>query len=519
MLKYFSTKERDAFFRVTNELKDACKDVDERLYYRTWGNQGIYESTLQNYQQALDIAHRILIDARKNGSIYGEYAAMHAKAMILLQKQDYGAAEPAFLDAVAFFHKHFTNESAGEDLQELMKIANHRKDPKAGARYARQILNEPNVAPIHKGRALFRLSQMAFNQNNVEEFNRIYDEMMLLKEEKGISPLRPIVEVNHHIINGEYQQALSLADSLEVENRAERKALIYHRMGDDANAYKYMQQYKKISDSITLVSHGNVVNSCYVQMNNDRLQLEQHRLERKNNQLRNRLYLSVTILLFIIMLFIIWRGRRLIRVLRQDNKQLIYERKDADRALEDLNELSYYESRSELDLTQPVQLNKMCDRLADYTQTHCYKGVTMILQTDFSDDFELQSNPDALRKLLLHLLNYAARFTHKGIVKLTLTDAEESVLFSVTDTSAGLGSKPKNNLIGMFSEQKNKVRYVGMNFYICQSITRLLQGRIWHDIEYTSGTRFCVELPKNPTELLNLLKNRGGKMAGFIKKS
>ena len=72
MLKYFSTKERDAFFRVTNELKDACKDVDERLYYRTWGNQGIYESTLQNYQQALDIAHKILIDARKNGSIYGE---------------------------------------------------------------------------------------------------------------------------------------------------------------------------------------------------------------------------------------------------------------------------------------------------------------------------------------------------------------------------------------------------------------------------------------------------------------
>ena len=96
---------------------------------------------------------------------------MHTKANISLQRQDYQAAEDGFQKAVAFFHKYFPNESAGDDLQELMKIANHRKDQKAGLKYARQILAEPNVAPIHKGRALFRISQFAFNKNNKELYD------------------------------------------------------------------------------------------------------------------------------------------------------------------------------------------------------------------------------------------------------------------------------------------------------------------------------------------------------------
>jgi light-regulated signal transduction histidine kinase (bacteriophytochrome) len=50
----------------------------------------------------------------------------------------------------------------------------------------------------------------------------------------------------------------------------------------------------------------------------------------------------------------------------------------------------------------------------------------------------------------------------------------------------------------MFSEEGNTVRYVGMNFSICQSITRLLHGRIWHDVGYKEGTRFCFEIPKEP---------------------
>ena len=499
MLKYFTTKERSTFFSVTNELKKVCKKSgDERLYYKAWGNQAIYEATQQDYPKALSMVQKITREARENGSIYGEYSALHAEAMIQLQKQDYRAAEDAFLRAVDFHHRHFPNESAGDDLQELMKIANHRKDAKAGVGYARQILNEPNVAPIHKGRALFRLSQMAFNKNDTAEYNRIFDEMMILKSTDGIATLTPVVEVNHAIINGDYQRALQLSDSLDIERKVERKALIYHRMGNDAMAYKYMQEYKKISDSITLVSHGNIVNSCYVQMNNDRLLLEQHLLEKEKNKLLNRFYLVLTTLILLVLLYFIWKSRKLVTLLRNDNKQLVYERKDAERALTELNELSFFESKTDLPLTLAFKPNDVCDHLAASTQSRCHKGVTVLFQTELEDDFEFQTNSDALKKLLTHLLNYSARFTQKGTVKLSCYDAGESIRFDVTDTSAGLGGQSHAQVIGMFSEKDNKIRYVGMNFNICQSITRLLHGRIWYDADYTQGTRFCFEVPKKP---------------------
>ena len=269
MLRLISTDDKDQFTQVTEELKNLCHQLgDERLFYTAWGNQSTYEATHQNYNGAEEIANQIAEYAEGQNSFWGHYVALHVKAMNALLKQDYQEAEERFLKAVEFRHRYFPNESAGDDLQELMKIANHRKDQKAGLKFAKQILAEPNVAPIHKGRALFRLSQFAFNKNNKELYDSIYNELMALKASDGIGTIEPVVEVNHEILNGNYEEALRLCQELSPEMRAERMAVIYHRMGDNDKAYEQMAKFKKINDSIVLVSHGNVVASCYVQMNN-----------------------------------------------------------------------------------------------------------------------------------------------------------------------------------------------------------------------------------------------------------
>jgi signal transduction histidine kinase len=305
-------------------------------------------------------------------------------------------------------------------------------------------------------------------------------------------------EVNYHIINGDYKQALRLADWLSPDTCAERKAIIYHRMGNNEKAYEYMALYKHLSDSIARVSHSNVVSNLYLRMNNDRLRLERELLTHKNAQLRYRTYIAAGIIFILVLLFFIYQRHRIIRLLRKDNQMLNYSKEGAERALEEVNELSFYESKTELPLTSTVKINKLCNRLTGLTQERCNKGVTATFQTEFDDDFEIWTNSDALEKLLTHLLTYSARFTHKGSVIMKCADSGQFVRFSVTDTSLGLGNKPKDLLSGIFNDRGNTVRYIGMNFNICQSITRLLHGRIWHDVAYTKGTRFCVEIPKEP---------------------
>jgi signal transduction histidine kinase len=338
---------------------------------------------------------------------------------------------------------------------------------------------------------------MAFEEDDVEEYNHIYEEMKRLMQTDGIRSMNLYTEVNYHIINGDYKQALLLVDRLSADTCAERKAVIYHRLGDNEKAYEYMVQYKHISDSISRVSHDNSMASLYLRMNNDRLRLEQELLAHQNSQLRYRFYIAVAVVLILLLLFMIYQRRKLIKLLKRDNTMLDYGKKGAERALKDLNELSFYENKTDLPLTIPVKVNKLCDHLATVTQNHCNKSVTTVFQTDFSDDFEIMTNPDALEKLLSHLLNSSSNFTRKGTILLKCADAGERVMFIVTDTSKVLADKLKGRSSEMADETEDTARYISMNFNICQSISRLLLGRLWRDVEYTDGTRFCFEIPKS----------------------
>jgi len=499
MLKYFSTNDIDTFFKITNKLKEASKDTGrERLYYLAWGNQAQFEATQQDYMKAFSIVDQIQNYAQAENSVFGLYMALHTKAMVLLQKQDYALAEQAFQEALKFRHAHFPRESGGDDLQELMKIANHRKDGPAAMKYARQLVDEPNVAPIHKGRGLYQLSQGAFNKNNVEEFNRLFEQMMELKKTDGISALKPIVEVNYYILNGNYEKALLMADQLDPEVAAERKAVIYHRMGDDANAYKYMQVYKSVSDSIVRVSHGNVVASCYVQMNNERLQKEQEVLQYKNDRLHMRWYITVGASMIIILVLLLWRHRKTIKLLQINNKRLTFENADAAKALEDLAELSFYDTKEELPLIDMVNVNRLGNSLTATVQSRCSKGVSVAYRTELDDDLEILTNYEALKKLIEHLLDNVARINHEGMIILSSEIADDKVKFGIADTIPDPNNKFKTRFIGMFTERNNKLHYVGMTFKICESITRLLMGRSWFDRTYAKGTRMYIEIPLNP---------------------
>ena len=556
MLRLISTEDREQFMKVTEELKKESQTQGvERMFYEAWGNQATYEATRQNYAKAEEIANKIEEYAVDQNSFWGNYIALHTKANIALQKQDYQNAEDAFLKAVAFKHKYFPNESAGDDLQELMKIANHRKDQKAGLKYARQILAEPNVAPIHKGRALFRISQFAFNKNNVALYDSIYQELMELKRTHGIAAIEPVVEVNHYILNGKYDEALRLCKDLSPEKRSERMAVIYHRMGKDKEAYEQMACYKKINDSIVLVSHGNVVASCYVQMNNERMKLEQKMLEDEYANLRNLLIFTVIGAIVIILAIIIWQRHKRVKLLEKQLAESDEARQKAERAfdmknefitnitndlrqplspiegfsdilgtkeydiqpeereklcnmikdnsktitrlIDEMAELAYYESKKSLPMNYLWSPNYLCRYMVDSLRPLCKEGVRMFFETELSDDFEIKTNEEAIKTLLNHLIQNAVQYTDEGVITVACTEYENKVRISVTDTGTGIAPENREHVFDTFREIGDNRELRGMGLSICKAAVKLLGGKIWLDESRKEGTRFIFEIPRN----------------------
>jgi signal transduction histidine kinase len=314
--------------------------------------------------------------------------------------------------------------------------------------------------------------------------------MKRLAHTDGIKSVNLYTEVNYHIMNGDYKQALLLVDRLAADTCAERKAIIYHRLGDNEKAYEYMVLFKHISDSIQRASHDRDVASLYLRMNNDRLRLESELLTHQNSSLRYQFYFALAGIVILILMFLVYKRHKIVRVLKHEKTMLDYGKKDMERSLKDLHELSFYESQTSLPLNIPVNINRLCNHLANITQKHCHRGVTTIFQTVYADDFEVLTNPEAMEKLLLHLLNNAARFTEKGIIWIKCVDTEESVRISITDTSPGYDNLTK-------VEGNDSYSLTHLN--VCQSISRLLHGRFWRDVEYTSGIRYVFEFQKTLT--------------------
>ena len=556
MLRLISTPDREQFMEVTEVLKEESqKEGVERVYYEAWGNQATYEATHQNYTKAEEIANEIEEYAVDQNSFWGRYIALHTKANINLQKQDYQQAEEGFLKAVEFRHKYFPKESAGDDLQELMKIANHRKDQKAGLKYARQILAEPNVAPIHKGRALFRISQFAFNKNDVALYDSIYQVLMELKKTDGIAAIEPVVEVNYNILNGNYDEALRLCKDLSPDKQAERMAVIYHRMGKDKEAYEQMAKYKKINDSIVLVSHGNVVASCYVQMNNERMKLEQKMLEDDNRKLTNWLILTVIGAIVVILAIIIWERQKRVKLLEKKLVESDEARQQAEKAfdmknefitniindlrqplspiegfsdilstqdydispeereqfcsmikdnsrtitrlIDEMGELAYYESKKSLPMNYVWTPNHLCRYMVDSLRPLCKKGVRMYFETDLSDEFEINTNEEAIKTLLNHLIHNAVHFTEKGVITVACTEYGDNVRISVTDTGKGIPPEQRAHVFDTFREMGDNQKLQGLGLSICKAVIKLLGGKIWLDESHTEGTRFIFEIPRN----------------------
>jgi signal transduction histidine kinase len=325
-------------------------------------------------------------------------------------------------------------------------------------------------------------------------------------------------------------------------------------MGNDAKAYEEMARFKKINDSIVLVSHGNVVASCFVQMNNERLKLEQKLLEEETAKWKHLFFYTLIGLFVIALCLILLRHRLRIRHLERENEKLEKARQQAEKAfdmknefitnitnelraplnpiegftdilttqeydlqpeerdqlskhikdssktisrlIDEMAELSLYESKKTLPLNHSMSPNHICRHMVDAMRDACKPGVRMFFETELPDDYEARTNLDAMEILLKDLIENAVQHTDHGVITLAATEYGENVRISISDTGRGVAPEYRDHIFDTFREMGTNQKLQGLGLTICQAIIKLLGGRIWLDQSYTNGARFVFEVPK-----------------------
>ena len=91
------------------------------------------------------------------------------------------------------------------------------------------------------------------------------------------------------------------------------------------------------------------------------------------------------------------------------------------------------------------------------------------------------------------------QYTDKGVITLAITEYENCVRTSITDTGRGIPPERREHVFETFRELGDNQKLQGLGLSICKAIVKLLGGKIWLDETYTEGTRFIFDLPIRKT--------------------
>lgn len=120
------------------------------------------------------------------------------------------------------------------------------------------------------------------------------------------------------------------------------------------------------------------------------------------------------------------------------------------------------------------------------------------ISSNISSGYWVLSDENKLRQILINLISNAIKFTDTGTVTLKVSnDSNESVLFQIIDTGAGIDDSELEDIFLIFQQAKDGVKKggSGLGLAIAHSQVAILGGELFVDSSYGAGSRFYFELP------------------------
>lgn len=163
--------------------------------------------------------------------------------------------------------------------------------------------------------------------------------------------------------------------------------------------------------------------------------------------------------------------------------------------VDNMIELSFYESKTSLPMDDPTSINIICRSIVDTLRTNSPKGVDILFETTIPSNLMVRTNVEGIEKVVKHLVNNALEHTDLGSVTVRCDQHGDNVCIAVEDTGTGIAPELVDHIFNITAEASDYTKTTGMGLSICKAIMKLLNGRIYLDETYKKGARFVFELP------------------------
>jgi len=118
---------------------------------------------------------------------------------------------------------------------------------------------------------------------------------------------------------------------------------------------------------------------------------------------------------------------------------------------------------------------------------------------------------DHVREVLDNLIENAVKYTPQGQVTVDVTGTEDTVVISIKDTGLGIPPEDIPHLFQKFYRVSNIDRQsiggTGLGLYLSRRLVEAMQGRLWVESVFGSGSTFFVEFPRVDNQEAERLKS------------
>lgn len=129
------------------------------------------------------------------------------------------------------------------------------------------------------------------------------------------------------------------------------------------------------------------------------------------------------------------------------------------------------------------------------------KGLVLKVSSS-REKIELVADKKRIFQVLMNLVGNAAKFTEKGFIEVTITDHENEIECSVSDTGVGISGDDLPKIFGKFQQlgwaPGGGEKGMGLELAITKAIVELHNGRIQAESRLGKGSCFTFSLPKEP---------------------
>lgn len=513
-------------------------------------NQG---KTLRALQEAEQVKQQAFTDNYP----YGIASCLRMMGNIYQARRELWQALSYFQQAAEYYiEKNVTDQDIAFIYYKIATIQEDLKQYDQALQTVEKAIKEAKT-PVNMYAAMLRKCILLYKLDRQEEFNAYYQECMKATEKYGNTRKQEFQEVRiyNYVLHQQYEKAHALADSAPDRDRLTYHININVREKNYKEAFRLQQELHHMIDSTNQAIQSADLSELNVRIGNEQLRREAQKKEVERKLLIFRFIISFSCIFIIALIFYLYSHKNMIKKLQKKNEELTVARDLAEQAdkmktffiqnmsheirtplnaivgfsqllsdpelplgdeekkefrslvlhnsellttlINDVLDLSSLESGKYTMNLAPYPCNEMC-RVILSTVTHRKpEDVNLYFTTEVSDDFEIITDEQRTRQVLINFLTNAEKHTEKGEIHLhcSITENPGKITFSVTDTGSGIPVDQMDSVFERFKKLDEFKQGTGLGLNICRAIADRLNGEVKIDKTYTNGARFLFILP------------------------